>query len=218
MRRLNLSFGISLVLHCLFVLIIALFLFRSDSPLSGGGGGSTQVEVSLAQASLVQASLAQASLSPTDPGKLSESRSTTAIKTERDENAGGRSDGLASDRTAGFEGSAGTGSPAPGLPAPGPPHSVSGSGPSGDNLLLAQIRSRIEQATRYPLLAQGSGQEGKVGLNFRIDEKGHPSEINIDKSSGQKIFDEEAIATIRRGAPYPPYNKSLPVVIRFLPN
>ena len=92
-----------------------------------------------------------------------------------------------------------------------------GSGPTGQDPLLGEIRRRIDEAKRYPLLASRSGVGGSVGIEFRIDLKGQPAEIRIAQSSGHPILDEEAVETIRRAAPFPSYKGKLPVTLRFDP-
>lgn len=90
-----------------------------------------------------------------------------------------------------------------------------GFGNAGDDPLLAEIRSRIEHAKNYPLLAKKMSLEGKALIQFQIDEAGNPQNIILKNSSSSKILDDEALATIQRAAPYPLYKDPLEVWILF---
>lgn len=90
-----------------------------------------------------------------------------------------------------------------------------GSGPAGNDPILAQIRDRIERAKRYPVLAKKFGLAGRSLVRFEIDEKGHAREVALKSSSGSNLLDDEALATIRRAAPFPTYPTPLEVWIRF---
>ncbi|MBI3540574.1 MAG: energy transducer TonB [Deltaproteobacteria bacterium] len=90
-----------------------------------------------------------------------------------------------------------------------------GLGDGGTDPVLTQIRILIEQAKRYPLLAQRSSLQGKALVHFQIDDSGQARDISLVTSSSSKILDDEALATIRRAAPYPPYKDPLSVWIRF---
>lgn len=86
---------------------------------------------------------------------------------------------------------------------------------TGTDPLLAQIRSRIEQAKHYPALAKKSGIGGRALVRFQIDEVGQPEGIVLKQSSGSEVLDSEALGTIRRAAPFPQYKDPLEVWIRF---
>ncbi len=91
-----------------------------------------------------------------------------------------------------------------------------GSGPpGGTNAVLAEIRSRIERAKRYPMIARKLGLTGVSYISFRIDGAGRPQSVSLKTSSGQKVLDDEALATIQRAAPYPFYGEPLEIGIRF---
>lgn len=91
-----------------------------------------------------------------------------------------------------------------------------GSGPSGGtDPLLAEIRARIERAKRYPMLARRSEIEGVALVSFQINASGQPESVHLKSSSGQPVLDDEALATIQRAAPFPPYSKPLEIGIRF---
>lgn len=82
--------------------------------------------------------------------------------------------------------------------------SLSGSGGKGSlATFLGMVRKKIEEAKRYPLQALRRNWEGKVILSFVVNQKGEIKEINIIQSSGYRILDEEAKATLRRASPLP---------------
>jgi len=65
------------------------------------------------------------------------------------------------------------------------------------------IKRKIQENKRYPYQAKKEHIEGIVEMQFSIDRSGLLKDINIIKSSGFKILDEEALATIKRASPYP---------------
>jgi TonB family protein len=68
---------------------------------------------------------------------------------------------------------------------------------------LNEIRERIEQAKRYPLLAKERGIEGTSLVRFRLRENGKLDSIQMEQSSGRRILDRESMNTVKRAAPYP---------------
>ncbi|MGB9700179.1 MAG: energy transducer TonB [Thermodesulfobacteriota bacterium] len=82
------------------------------------------------------------------------------------------------------------------------------SGKKGDSpgdlaTFLGMARKKIEGAKRYPWEALRRNWQGKVILSFWVDQKGEVSEIKILQSSGYKVLDEEAKATLLRASPLP---------------
>ncbi len=71
------------------------------------------------------------------------------------------------------------------------------------------VKQRIEEVKKYPEWAKEQGIEGTVYLRFVILSDGHCPEIRLLCSSGRKILDEEAIATIKRASPFPPLPKEI---------
>jgi len=77
-------------------------------------------------------------------------------------------------------------------------------GNTGDNSLsLEVIRTAIEKAKSYPFLARKKGIEGTVLVRFIINKNGLPQGIQIIRSSGYHILDEEVSKIIKRAAPFP---------------
>lgn len=83
-------------------------------------------------------------------------------------------------------------------------------------VFLDEVRSRIDQAKRYPWLARLRGMEGRIQVRFRILPSGEPIDIQILQSSQSRLLDEEAITTVKRAArfPQPPVTSRLGVVVR----
>lgn len=66
------------------------------------------------------------------------------------------------------------------------------------NRFLQDLRSRLEQAKRYPWLARIQGLEGTARVQFMINASGEIQEIRLLESSRSKILDEEAVTTVKR--------------------
>ena len=64
------------------------------------------------------------------------------------------------------------------------------------------VKQKIEEVRRYPSWAKRQGIEGTVGLCFIVLTCGLSQDVEIICSSGSKILDEEAIATIKRANPF----------------
>lgn len=65
------------------------------------------------------------------------------------------------------------------------------------------IKRKIQENKKYPYQAKKDKIEGVVEIQFLIDKNGFLKDANIINSSGYKILDEEALATIKRAQPYP---------------
>jgi periplasmic protein TonB len=63
---------------------------------------------------------------------------------------------------------------------------------------------KIESILRYPELAAVSGYHGMVFIRFDIMKDGSLGAIELLKSSGYKILDDEALRSIRDSAPFQP--------------
>jgi len=78
-----------------------------------------------------------------------------------------------------------------------------GDGQGDLSTFLGLARKKIEGAKRYPWEALRRNWQGKVILSFWVDQKGEVSEIKILQSSGYRVLDEEAKATLLRASPLP---------------
>lgn len=94
---------------------------------------------------------------------------------------------------------------------------LSGQGPSKAEI-LSRIRRAIEEELTYPPLARRRRLEGTVLAGFAIDERGAPHDIEIVRSSGFSILDEEVVEIIKRAAPFPyiPERVEVPVSFRLV--
>lgn len=90
-----------------------------------------------------------------------------------------------------------------------------GSGTTGQNEVLAQIRQQIEEAKHYPLLARRRGVEGTAAVSFKINADGSVSGLKLRQSSGTSLLDQAALQTITRAAPFPAYPDPIQIGIRF---
>lgn len=67
------------------------------------------------------------------------------------------------------------------------------------------VFEKIYRTVRYPEKAAGLGLGGVVELIFAVERSGSLAGWWIAKSSGEKIFDSAAVATLREAAPFPPF-------------
>ncbi|MBA7677132.1 hypothetical protein ES703_85380 [subsurface metagenome] len=83
--------------------------------------------------------------------------------------------------------------------------------PANEAMLRYQdmVKQRIEEVRRYPDWAKEQRIEGVAHLEFVILANGNSQEIKLVHSSGSKILDQEAIATIKRASPFPPHPKEI---------
>ncbi|GEM_PF-6211216 len=81
--------------------------------------------------------------------------------------------------------------------------------------ILALIRKKIEQSKKYPALAKARKIEGVASLSFVIQASGNIEALQVMKSSGSEILDEEALATVRRAVPLPYYALPIRISIKF---
>jgi protein TonB len=89
------------------------------------------------------------------------------------------------------------------------------SGTTSDEDSYSLIRAAISRSKIYPLLARKRKIEGAVITGFRIDEKGRPQELKIEKSSGHEILDSAALKIVTKAAPFPRVNGEIIVPITF---
>ena len=80
---------------------------------------------------------------------------------------------------------------------------VMGAGGEERRRFLQEVRSRLEQAKRYPWRARMRGQEGTVRLEFVINGEGKAEKIRLVESSRWRILDDEAVATVGRVKRFP---------------
>lgn len=66
------------------------------------------------------------------------------------------------------------------------------------------LKIKVESMLRYPELAAVSGYQGVLYIKFDIQKDGSLGGLELLKSSGYKILDDEALRAIRASAPFQP--------------
>jgi len=66
------------------------------------------------------------------------------------------------------------------------------------------LKIKVESVLRYPELAALSGLQGTLYIEFNIMKDGSLRDLDLLKSSGYKILDDEALRAIRDAAPFQP--------------
>jgi len=69
---------------------------------------------------------------------------------------------------------------------------------------FASIKRKIELVWQYPYEAAVAGIQGELTLDFVIARSGAVNSIELVRSSGSKVLDDEAIRSIRKAAPFDP--------------
>jgi protein TonB len=66
------------------------------------------------------------------------------------------------------------------------------------------LKIKVESVLKYPELAAVSGYQGTLYIKFDILKDGSLGDVEVLKSSGYKILDDEALRSIRSSAPFQP--------------
>ncbi len=66
------------------------------------------------------------------------------------------------------------------------------------------LKVKVESVLAYPELAALSGYQGTLYILFDIMKDGSLGRLEVLKSSGYKILDDEALRAIRASAPFQP--------------
>ncbi|MBV9563883.1 MAG: energy transducer TonB [Bradyrhizobium sp.] len=93
--------------------------------------------------------------------------------------------------------------PAPETRAPPKDAHVGAFTAAGSNAYNALILGHFVRFKRYPAAAHGA--KGKVIVRFVLDRSGKLVSSEIVQSSGNDLFDREAIETLRRASPFPAF-------------
>jgi protein TonB len=99
--------------------------------------------------------------------------------------------------------------PAPSYPAPQTaavpvPHPAPAPAPIVSGAYRGMLSAWFERHKRYPETARARGEEGRVGLTFRVAPSGQVLNFSITGSSGYPELDA-AVAAMMRGATLPPF-------------
>ncbi len=85
--------------------------------------------------------------------------------------------------------------------------------PGGQTELLKYLSNEV----RYPKLAQVNDIEGTAYVRFVVDQYGNITKIEIAKSSGDDILDQEAISVVKSLPPWQPgFNDGIPVSVSYV--
>jgi protein TonB len=79
---------------------------------------------------------------------------------------------------------------------------------AGSNAYNALILGHFVRFKRYPAAAHGA--KGKVIVRFMLDRNGKLVSSEVVQSSGNDLFDREAIETLRRASPFPAFPSAKP--------
>jgi protein TonB len=79
---------------------------------------------------------------------------------------------------------------------------------AGSNAYDALVLGHLRRYHRYPRTARGAS--GKVIVAFVLDRAGHVLESVVKSSSGNRVLDQEALETLQRANPFPPFPAAKP--------
>lgn len=78
-----------------------------------------------------------------------------------------------------------------------------------DTSYFKLVKKKIDEKIFYPEIARRRNIEGKVKIQFILNNDGNLREIKILKSSGNKILDDASIEIIKKSAPFPKFPENL---------
>jgi TonB family protein len=78
------------------------------------------------------------------------------------------------------------------------------------NPYLCTLFGLIMRQQHYPDEAKAQHIEGTVAVAFWVDDRGNLMHLALYRTSGHPILDDEAVASIRRAAPFPPPPPGIP--------
>lgn len=59
------------------------------------------------------------------------------------------------------------------------------------------VPQAVSSPTKFPMRSQLRGQEGTVYLTVKVDESGHVSSTELTQSSGYRLLDRAALASVQ---------------------
>ena len=79
------------------------------------------------------------------------------------------------------------------------------------------LRKIIAEKIAYPFFARELNQQGHLFVSFLIREDGNVADVKIVKSSGYALLDRNAVATVKKSAPFPkpPYSTEIVVPVAY---
>ncbi|MCB5186168.1 energy transducer TonB [Methylobacillus gramineus] len=97
--------------------------------------------------------------------------------------------------------------PTPTPPPPAPPVQVQGPSQqdmdAARNLYGSMLAKAISKYKQYPKIAQMRGWQGEVIVEVQSDGNGNVISSRIQKSSGHKVLDEQALTMVKKASPLP---------------
>ena len=79
---------------------------------------------------------------------------------------------------------------------------------AGSNAYNALVFGHLQRFKRYPVAAHGAA--GTVLVRFVLSRTGEVISSDVSKSSGNGALDQEALNTLRRASPFPPFPAAKP--------
>ena len=79
---------------------------------------------------------------------------------------------------------------------------------AGSNDYKALLFGHLQRFKRYPMAAHGAS--GTVLVQFALNRAGEVISSEVSKSSGNGVLDREALDTVRRASPFPPFPAAKP--------
>jgi protein TonB len=79
---------------------------------------------------------------------------------------------------------------------------------AGSNAYSALVVGHLQRFKRYPMAAHGAS--GSVLVKFALNRAGEVISSEVSKSSGNGVLDHEALDTVRRASPFPPFPTAKP--------
>lgn len=101
-------------------------------------------------------------------------------------------------------------------PAATTPAAASDAAGEGQDSWEGRVLARLERFKRFPAAARSRREQGVATIRFRLDRQGHILSSSIARSSGSRILDAEALATLTRAAPLPAIPAGRPDQIEIL--
>jgi protein TonB len=97
--------------------------------------------------------------------------------------------------------------PAPETTAPPKNEHVGQFTPAASNAYNALIVGHLDKYKHYPT---GAHAVGKTTLRFTLDRDGKVIDVQVAKSSGSSVLDQEALAIVHRASPFPKFPAAKP--------
>jgi periplasmic protein TonB len=79
---------------------------------------------------------------------------------------------------------------------------------AGSIAYSARVVGHLERFKHYPTAAHGAA--GTVFVKFALNRTGGVISSEVSKSSGNSLLDREALDTVRRASPFPPFPAAKP--------